>query len=215
MKLVPLTQALYDYVEAHRTRDADSLLDDLRRRTEELGEISEMLIAPEQGTLLSLLAGISGARRAIEIGTFTGYSAICIARGLPADGRLLCCDISAEYTNIAREFWTRGSLNDKIELRLGAAQSTLEALGDEQFDFAFIDADKSGYDAYYELLLPRLRPNSLIVFDNMLRRGRVLNPESEDDFALDALNSKLAADPRVQSTLLAIADGIHLCRKLG
>ena len=214
MKSTEITSEVYDYIVQARTPD-DALPDELRARTRELGPESEMSITPEQGTLLSILVGISGAQRAIEIGTFTGMSSLYIARALPPEGQLVCCDISGEWTQIAQEWWQRANLSEKIELRLGPAAQTLQQLAEtETFDFAFIDADKPGYDTYYELLLPHLRPNALIVFDNMLRDGRVARPaeQNDGDRALDILNRKLAQDPRVESVLLPIADGIHLAR---
>jgi caffeoyl-CoA O-methyltransferase len=213
-KFIALTPQMYRYVAEHRSAD-DELLEELRRETAQLGDLSGMQISPDQGTLLGILAAASGAQTALEVGTFTGYSAICVARALPPQGRLICCDQSAEWTAIARRYWQRAGLQDKIELRLGDARQTLAALG-EEIDFAFVDADKPGYDAYYELILPRLRPNGLILFDNTLREGRIATGEleSEGDRALHALNDKLAADTRVQSVLLPIADGLTVCRKL-
>lgn len=152
----------------------------------------------------------------IEVGTFTGYSSTCIALGLPEHGRLICVDQSEEWTQIARRYWNDAGVSDKIELRLGDGRAMLGKLSsDETFDFAFIDADKPGYDAYYELLLPHMRPNSLILFDNMLRNGQVVNPGKDDidTQALNALNRKLACDPRVDSVLLTVGDGINMCRK--
>jgi caffeoyl-CoA O-methyltransferase len=214
-KWIQLTPEVYDYVLSHRSRAQDNVLEQLRDATNQLGSISQMLIPREQGSLLTLLVAALGARNVLEIGTFTGYSAICIARGLPDGGKLLCCDISEEWTNIARRFWPLAGVDDKIELRLGPAQSTLEALPEDQsFDIVFIDADKSGYDAYFEQVLPRLRPNGVILFDNMLQHGRVVESElSGDVAAIDALNKKLSADPRVESVLLPLADGVMLCRK--
>jgi len=215
-KYITLTDDLYAYIAAHQSHAGDPVLAELRAETEKLGDISRMQISAEQGSLLSLLVAASGARSAVEVGTFTGYSAICIARGLPSDGRLICCDINDEWTGIARRYWPRAGVEEKIELRLGPAATTLRELeAGLAFDFAFVDADKSGYDAYYELILPRLRPNGLIVFDNMLRGGRVATRPltNPDDEAIDALNDKLAHDPRVESVLLPIADGLHVCRK--
>ncbi|MDQ3815554.1 MAG: O-methyltransferase [Armatimonadota bacterium] len=215
-KYITLTDDIYHYVTTHHSAADDPGLAGLRAETEKLGGISRMQISPEQGAFMSLLIAASGARSAIEVGTFTGYSAICIARGLPADGKLICCDISEEWTSIARRYWSRAGVADKIELRLGPAADTLRGLETGlQFDFAFIDADKTGYDAYYELILPRLRPNGVIIFDNMLRGGKVAQPPltDSDDQAVDALNKKLAHDARVESVLLPLADGLHICRK--
>ena len=215
LKFIALDENLYRYVAAHRSRFCDPVLDDLRAETEDLGSVSEMLISREQGSFLTLLAAVTEACSAVEIGTFTGYSAICIARGLPQQGRLLCIDVNADWTAIARRHWERAGVAGKIELRLGGGREELEALAAKPvFDFAFIDADKPSYDLYYELVLPRLRTNALIVFDNMLQHGRVIDPKDESAQALDALNKKLRADPRVECVLLAVADGLMLCRKV-
>jgi caffeoyl-CoA O-methyltransferase len=213
-KNLPLDGALYSYVCAMHSRAGDPILSDLRRETEALGDISRMLISEEQGSFFTLLVAALGARRCLEVGTFTGYSSTCIARGLPADGTLLCCDVSEEWTTIARRTWKRAGVDGKITLKLGPAADTLAALPkDPLFDLAFIDADKPGYDRYYELTLPRLRPNGLILFDNMLSHGGVVAPQDERQVAIDALNRKLAADPRVEAVLLPLADGLSLCRK--
>jgi caffeoyl-CoA O-methyltransferase len=216
-KFITITPDIYHYIVAHRSAANDPLLEKLRQETEKLGGISQMQISVEQGSFLSLLVAATGARRAVEVGTFTGYSSICIARGLGADGKLLCFDRSDEWTGIARKYWARAGIEDRIELRLGPAADTLRELDEVlTFDFAFIDADKTGYDTYYELLLPRMRSNGLLVFDNMLQHGRVATgPLTEpNEQAIDALNRKLARDPRVESVLLPIADGLHLCRKI-
>ncbi|HEX8236760.1 MAG TPA: class I SAM-dependent methyltransferase [Abditibacteriaceae bacterium] len=217
IKITPITPALAEYVVQRHSHAEDAVLQEHRARTQQLGGVSEMLISPEQGTLLSILVAATGARNAVEVGTFTGYSAACIARGLPADGKLHCFDRSDEWTQIAREYWGRYGLQNKIELHLGdAAQTLTDWKSDAPIDFAFIDADKSGYDRYYELLLPLLKPNALILFDNTLRNGRVAEPNltHPDDIAIDALNRKLAKDPRVESVLLPLADGLTVCRKI-
>ena len=214
MKFISLSDTIYDYAQQQRTPD-DELFAQLRQRTHDLGAPSEMLIPPDQGTLLSILIAATGVKRAIEIGTFTGMSSLYIARALPADGTLLCCDVSEEWTNVAREYWQRGGVENQVELRIAPALETLQSLENETFDFAFIDADKGNYDHYYEALLPRLRSNGLIVFDNMLRRGRLAHPaqHNEEDKILDALNRKLARDSRVESVLLTIGDGLNIVRK--
>jgi len=215
-KYIELTPSLYDYVVAHRSASSDMVLDALRAETETLGDISRMLISREQGSFLSLLVAALGVRRAIEVGTFTGYSSTCIARGLPDDGRLICCDISEEWTSIGRSYWKRAGVDTKIELRLGAAVETLQQLeADAVFDFAFIDADKTNYDNYYEMLLPRIRPGGIIIFDNMLWHGHVVDAadNAPDTLAIRALNDKLANDERIESVLLPVADGLHICRK--
>jgi caffeoyl-CoA O-methyltransferase len=213
-KNLALTDAHYRYIRYCQSHAGDPILAELREATAGLGDIGAMQIAEEQGALLTVLAGAPGVREALEIGTFTGYSSICLARGLPPDGRLLCCDQSDEWTSIAREFWKKAGVADRVELRLGPAAATLAALeADRRFDFAFVDADKTGYDAYFEAVLPRMRPGGLIAFDNMLQHGRILEPEGESARAIDALNRKLATDPRVVSVLIPIGDGIMLCRK--
>lgn len=209
-----LNEALQSYLEPLHSAHGDPLLEQLRAETIQLcGERSVMQISAPQGTLLSLLARVCGARQIIEVGTFTGYSALCLARTLPPGGRLHCCDVSAEWTAVARRYWERAGVADRIDLHLGPAAETLRALpAGRTFDFAFIDADKPGYDTYYELLLPRMRPNALFVFDNMLFDGRIENPDLESAVALNALNQKLARDPRVESVLLPFADGLHIAR---
>jgi caffeoyl-CoA O-methyltransferase len=218
LKYTLLNDRNYAYLCERRSHARDAVLDALRARTEALGEIAKMQIGREQGSFITLLAAAIGAREAIEIGTFTGYSSICIARGLPANGRLLCLDVSEEWTAIARKYWARAQVDKKIELRLGPATDSLKQLPRERkFDFAFIDADKTGYDAYYEAVLPRMSRNGLILFDNMLWGGRLGGKRRITDAngrAIDRLNRKLARDKRVESVLLPLADGIHVCRVL-
>jgi caffeoyl-CoA O-methyltransferase len=217
IKYVRLNQTLYRYLCGCRSDASDALLQELRAETAALGEeVSKCQISDEQGTFLSVLVAATGVKSAIEVGTFTGYSSLCIARALPAKGRLLCLDASNEWTTVARKYWVKAGLQDRIELRLGPAISRLRQLEPGRtFDFAFIDADKTGYDAYYELLLPRIRRNGLILFDNMLWGGRLgAGPVRQaNGRAIDALNHKLAGDPRVEAVLLPVADGIQLCRK--
>lgn len=195
------------------------MLEALRAETAALGEIAEMQIGPDQGEFMTILTAAIGARSAIEVGTFTGYSSICIARGLPANGRLLCLDASKQWTDIARRYWKRAKVEDKIELRLGPAIENLKKLEPgRRFDFAFIDAHKPEYDDYYELVLPRMKANGLILLDNMMwggrlgRRGRIAHPNGR---AIDRLNQKLARDKRVESVLLSIGDGVRMCRVVG
>ncbi len=216
-KILPLDRKLYDYLLAHRTPD-DAVLRDLRQETARLGDRARMQIAPEQGTFLRLLVAAMGARRAVEVGTFTGYSAICIARGLAPGGRLLCCDVSAEWTAVARRYWQEAGVADRIDLRLAPAAETLRALpGDPVFDFGFIDADKTGYPVYYEEVLRRLRPGGLIAVDNVLWSGDVVraNKRDADTRAIRRFNDLVAADERVDSVMTPIADGITLVRKRG
>jgi len=215
LKYVPLDDKLCAYIATHRSKASDPVLDNLRVETEKLGSISEMLISREQGSFLKLLTTMLEVRSAVEVGTFTGYSAICIARGLPADGSLLCIDINEDWATVARRHWKLAGVDKKIELRLRGGQTELEALATSiQFDFAFIDADKPGYDLYYELLLPHVRTNGMLVFDNMLQHGRVLDPKDQSAQAIDSLNKKLSVDSRVECVLLPIADGLMLCRKI-
>jgi caffeoyl-CoA O-methyltransferase len=216
MKYTLMTDPLYDYLVAHG-HNGDPVLAELAKETAAaLGAISLMQIAPEQGTLMALLARAIGARNAIEIGTFTGYSAISVARALPADGRLICCDINEEWTAIARRYFAKAGLSDRIDLRIAPALDTIKALpADLTLDFAFIDADKVSYRQYYEALLPRLRPNGLILFDNVLWMGQVTdaNSTSEDTRALRELNDFIAQDRRVQAVMIAVSDGLTVVRK--
>jgi len=217
-KFTPLDHPSFQYITDTLTGGSDRVLSDLQSETAAMGEISQMQIGADQGVFMTLLTRAIGARSALEIGTFTGYSSICLARGLPDDGRLLCLDASAEWTAIARRYWKRAKLDDKIELRLGPAAETLKRLAPSRmFDIVFIDADKTGYDAYYELALPRVRPGGIILFDNMLwggrlGRGPIKNPDGR---AIDRLNKKLGRDSRVDSVLLSIGDGLRVCRVRG
>jgi len=216
-KYVRLNERLYRYLSRCRSDASDPLLQALRAETAALGEeVSKCQISDEQGTFLSVLVAATGVKSAIEVGTFTGYSSLCIARALPAKGRLICLDASKEWTAVARKYWAKAGVQDRIELRLGPAIPALQQLEPRlSFDFAFIDADKTEYDAYYELLLPRVRRNGLILFDNMLWGGRLGAGavRKATGRAIDALNHKLATDARVEAVLLPVADGIQLCRK--
>jgi len=217
LKYLSLNDRLYRYVCASRSQADDPILDALREETEALGDVSRMQISREQGSFMTLLVAAIGAESAIEVGTFTGYSSICIARGLSPRGRLVCLDANREWTAVACKYWARAGVQNKIELRLGAAIPLLKKLeGSLAFDFAFIDAAKEEYDTYYERILPRLRRNGLILFDNMLWGGRLGTRalKQASGRAIDKLNRKLARDKRVESVLLPIADGIQLCRKL-
>ncbi len=214
-KSFQLDARVHDYLVAHGT-PPDALQQELIEETRKLGGISLMQIAPEQGAFMTLLARAIGARRAVEVGTFTGYSAICLARGLPEDGRLLCCDVSEEWTAIARRYWEKAGVADRIELRIAPATETLAALPlDDPIDLAFIDADKTGYPSYYEALLERLRPGGLVLIDNVLWQGRVADPGVDDEQtqAIRSFNDKVAADDRVDRVMLAISDGLTLVRK--
>lgn len=214
-KFTRLTPEIYGYLLAHNP-PPDPVLRELADETRALGPVSMMQIAVEQGAFLTLLARLLDARFIVEVGTFTGYSAIALARGLGDGGRLLCCDVSEEWTGIARRYWERAGLTDRIELRLGPALDTLRALpASPAIDLAFVDADKTSYRAYYEELLARLRPNGLIVFDNVLWSGSVADPANteESTTALRALNDALATDARVDAVMLPVADGLFLVRK--
>ncbi|MCW2633117.1 MAG: putative O-methyltransferase [Pseudonocardia sp.] len=210
-----LDEQLHAYLLAHTT-GIDDVARQLIEETAGLGGIAEMQIAPEQGAFLSILTAAVGARRVVEVGTFTGFSALCIARALPPDGRLLCLDVSAEWTAIAQRYWQAAGVTDKIELVLAPAADTLHALPDEpSFDFAFIDADKQGYLTYYEEVLPRVRPGGLILVDNTLWSGKVVDEAADDDTVklIRAFNDHVAADARVESTILPISDGLTMIRK--
>lgn len=178
-----------------------------------------MQIAPEQGALFALLVRMLGARRCLEIGTFTGYSSLAVALALPPDGTLLCCDVSDEYTQVARRYWAEAGVADRVELRIGPAVDTLDALLADgragTVDLAFIDADKRSYPAYYERVVELLRPGGLVAVDNVLRAGQVIDPEdrSADTLAIRELNDRIATDERVDHVLLAVADGMTLALK--
>jgi caffeoyl-CoA O-methyltransferase len=215
-KFTALDDALYGYLLAHRSPD-DEVVRELREETARLGGWAVMQVAPDQATFLRILVAAIGARRAVEVGTFTGLSALAIARGLPKDGRLLCLDVSEEWTGIARGAWARAGVAERIELRIAPAVETLRALPDEPtFDFAFIDADKKGYPVYWEEIVRRLRPGGLIAADNVLWEGDVVRPEEQQDdvVAIRRFNELVLADPRVDSVMLSIADGLTLARKL-
>ncbi len=212
---VPVTPAMEEYLTTHSTR-RDAVLTELAEETAKLGEVKVMQIAELQGSLLSLLTRAVGAVHAIEIGTFTGYSAICVARALPPHGKLLCCDVSDEWTQIARRYFARAQVADKIELRIGPALSTLRALPEQPlFDIGFIDADKVNQKNYYEEVLLRLRSGGLILIDNVLREGSVLDHTLSDPSldAVRACNDAVARDPRVEVVMLPVADGLSVIRK--
>ena len=211
-----INPAVSDYLLAHCT-PADDVLRDLAEETRAAtGGSAGMQISHDEGEFLTMLVRLVGARNAVEVGVFTGYSSICIARGLPADGHLLACDVSDEWTSVARRYWDRAGVADRIELRLAPALETLRALpADEVVDFAFIDADKVGYPDYYEELVPRLRPGGLIVLDNVLRGGGVLDESTQDasDLAMRRMNDIVVTDKRVDSVMLPVRDGVTLARK--
>jgi caffeoyl-CoA O-methyltransferase len=214
-----LPDDLRDYLLAVSLREAP-VLKQLRERTA-ADSMSRMQIAPEQGQFMALLVRLIGARRCLEVGVFTGYSSLAVAAALPADGLIVACDVSEDFTAIAREFWDRAGVAGKIDLRLAPALETLDALlgaGDaESFDFAFIDADKVNYEGYYERALALLRPGGLVAVDNTLWSGSLVEPadDDEDAQALAAFNRRLLADERVDLSLLPLGDGLTLARKRG
>jgi len=209
--------AAIDEYSAVRSSGPDHHQLELQRVTQEhTGGFAGMQIGDDQALLMEMLVRAMGAKRAVEVGTFTGYSALAVARGLGPDGHLLCLDVSEEWTAHARVAWQDAGVADRIELRIGPASKTLRALPlDEQFDFAFIDADKTGYGDYYEEILVRLRPGGLMLLDNMLQGGAVINDEvtHESVVAIRALNDAIAADPRVRVLLLPIGDGVSVVQK--
>jgi caffeoyl-CoA O-methyltransferase len=216
---IGLSDDVYRYLLDVSLREAPELAE-LRRRTAD-HPAAAMQIAPEQGQFMALLVRLIGARRCLEVGVFTGYSSLAVAAALPADGLIVACDVSEDFTAIAREFWDRAGVAGKIDLRLAPALETLDALlgaGDaESFDFAFIDADKVNYESYYERTLALLRPGGLVAVDNTLWSGSLIEPaeDDEDARALAAFNRRLLADERVDLSLLPLGDGLTLARKRG
>ena len=216
---IQMTAALREYLLARGIREpaaAQGLRAETARRFERW---SAMQISPEQGAFMALLVRLIGARRTIEVGTFTGYSALVVAAALPADGQVVACDVSEEWTAIGQQFWQQAGVAGKIDLRLRPAVETLDALiasGESgRFDFAFIDADKANYDAYYERCLALLRPGGLLAIDNVLWGGRVADAQADDEAtaAIRALNEKVHGDARVEATMLPVGDGLALALK--
>lgn len=216
-KITSLTQDLYRFMLRNRTSE-DQLLGALRRETEEkVGELAGMMISEEQGLFLRMLVAAIGAKQVVEVGTFTGYSAACIASALPAGGRLLCCDVSEEWTSIAGRYWRRSGLSDRIDLRLAPALDTLRALpSDPPVDFAFVDADKDNYVAYFEALLPKLRTNGLLAFDNVMWHNWMMDAANQDaeTIGIREFNDHVLGDPRIETVMLHVGDGLTLIRKL-
>jgi predicted O-methyltransferase YrrM len=215
-KQLQITDQLYSYLLTVGFRD-DPLLQELRDETARMPN-GVMQIAPIQGQFMALLAQIGGVRKALEIGTFTGYSSLCVARALPADGRLICCDVSREFTDVARRYWAKARVADKIDLRLGPALDTLASLQKTEaasFDMVFIDADKNNYPHYYEAALGLLRSGGMLLIDNVLWDGDVADPAVTDQetTTLRNLNAKVQGDQRVEFCLLPIADGLSVIRK--
>ena len=211
-RTINLTDDVVAYVHRYGVRE-HPVLAALRERTAPLPE-HNMQIGPDQGAFMAMLVRLIGARRILEIGTFTGYSSTAMALALPPDGRMLCCDVSREWTDIARRAWADAGVEDRIELRLAPATETLTTLEDDSYDLSFIDADKPNYDAYYEGCLRVVRPGGLILIDNVLWSGDVANAEVDNDNvrAIRALNEKIAADERVDHVLLPLADGLTMAR---
>ncbi len=210
-----LSPEIHEYLVAHGT-PPDAVQQSLIAETAALGGISMMQIAPEQGAFITMLTRLIGARLAVEVGTFTGYSALCIARGLGDDGRLVCCDVSEEWTSVGRKHWEQAGVADRIDLRIAPAIDTLRTLPQEQsIDLAFIDADKPNYLAYYEEIVARLRPNGVILVDNVLWSGNIVDADSTDEntIALRAFNDVVAADDRVEASMIPLGDGLTLLRK--
>jgi caffeoyl-CoA O-methyltransferase len=215
-KTIGITDELHAYVLAHGAQP-DELAMALAEETREVaGDAARMQISPEQVPFMSMLTRALGVRHAVEVGTFTGLSSMTVARALPPDGKLICCDISETFTSVARKYWALAGVADKIELRLGPAAETLAAMPtNPHIDLAFIDADKSGYPTYWNEIVPRMRPGGVILVDNVLRGGRIVNPPTNpDDAAMGPFNDMVAADQRVQSSILPFGDGVTMAVKL-
>ena len=210
-RTLDLTDALMAYVHA-RVPEHPALVA-LRERTAPMPEAG-MQIGPEQGAFMALLVKLIGARRIVEVGTFTGYSSTVMALALPDGGRITCCDVSREWTDIARQAWAEAGVADRVDLRIAPAAETLASLESGSYDLAFIDADKPGYDTYYTECLRIVRPGGLILLDNTLWSGRVANPDEDDENlrAIRAINDRIAADERVEQVILPLADGLTLAR---
>lgn len=218
-KYTALDDRFYEYLLSVSLREPE-LLRELREETARHPQ-GVMQIAPDQGQLMQMLVRLLGARRTLEVGVFTGYSSLSVALALPDDGKIIACDVSEEFTAIARRYWARAGVAHKIELRLAPALQTLDQLLSEgqtsTFDFAFIDADKENYDGYYERALRLVRPGGLIAIDNVLWHGKVIDPQAQDEdtLAIRALNEKLRDDDRILLSLLSISDGLTLALKKG
>jgi len=216
MRSFPVTDEIRSYAVTHGTWRPDGVVRELQARTAELGDPAGMQIGDDQGQLLTMLARLINARRAVEVGTFTGYSSLCIARGLAEGGSLLCCDVSAEWTEIGQRAWAAAGLADRIELRIAPAIDTLRALPTAaDIDLVFIDADKPSYAAYWDELVPRVRPGGLLLADNVLWSGRITDPEATDanTTALRAFNDVVASDDRVEAMVLTAFDGLTIARR--
>jgi caffeoyl-CoA O-methyltransferase len=216
MRSFPVTDEIRSYAVSHGSWHPDAVVRGLQAETAGLGDPAGMQVGDDQGQLLTMLARLVGARRAVEVGTFTGYSSMCIARGLADGGSLLCCDVSAEWTAIGRRAWNAAGLADRIELRIAPALDTLRALPrTADIDLVFIDADKPGYVDYWEELVPRVRPGGLLLADNVLWSGRITDPDATDadTTALRAFNDVVASDERVEAMILTAFDGLTIARR--
>jgi caffeoyl-CoA O-methyltransferase len=212
---LPLTPELHSYLLAHSTAPDEVAADLIAETRTTMPQNASMQIGPEQAAFMRMLTSVIGARRAVEVGTFTGLSALSIARGLADGGRLICFDISEQYTDVARRYWKRAGVEDRIELRIGPAAERLSELPQEpHLDLVFIDADKEGYQTYWNALVPRVRPNGVILVDNTLWSGRVVSPQSTSERVIVAFNGMALADPRVELVILPIADGLTMARKI-
>lgn len=216
MRSFLVTDKIRSYAVAHGTWRPGPVIRELQAETAQLGDAAGMQIGDDQGQLLTMLTRLIGARRAVEVGTFTGYSSLCIARGLSDGGSLLCCDVSTEWTEIGQRSWASAGLADRIELRIGPALDTLRTLpSTEDIDLVFIDADKPSYAAYWEELVPRVRPGGLLLADNVLWSGRIADAEATDanTTALRAFNDVVASDDRVETVVLTAFDGLTIARR--
>ena len=206
---------IYEYVISHSS-PPDAVLDELRAETaRRFPDWRHLQIGPEQGTFMTLLSQLIAPRRAVEVGTFTGYSSICLARGLAPGGSLLCCDVNEDWTSLAREYWQKAGVSDMIELRLGPGAGTLRSLpADASLDLAFIDADKTGYATYWDEIVPRTRAGGIILVDNTFLHGRIFDAEPDADArAIRDFNEHALADARVELAMLSVGDGLIFARK--
>ncbi|GAA3336109.1 class I SAM-dependent methyltransferase [Amorphoplanes nipponensis] len=213
-KPLPLTPELHEYLLSHSTPPDEVTAELIAETRASLPDDAGMQVAPEQAAFLRLLTSLMGVRQAVEVGTFTGLSSLSIARGLAAGGQLTCFDISPEFTAVARRYWQRAGVAERIELRIGPAAEGLRELPSEPYlDLAFIDADKAGYPVYWQELVPRVRPGGVLLVDNVLWSGRVVDPRGESDRAITAFNDLARDDPRVELVILPIADGLTMARR--
>jgi caffeoyl-CoA O-methyltransferase len=213
-KALPLTEELHAYLLANSTPPDEVTADLIKETRAALPDDASMQVAPEQAAFLRMLTGLMGVRQAVEVGTFTGLSSLSIARGLAAGGHLTCFDISEEFTDVARRYWKRAGVDEVIELRIGPAAERLKELPAEPYlDLVFIDADKTGYATYWAELVPRVRPGGVLLVDNVLWSGRVVDPRTESDRAIVDFNARVGADDRVEAVILPIADGLTLARR--